>query len=121
MSELKYLEDVVTLSLDSGKCNSCGMCIDVCPHAVFAMIGKNVQIIDRNACMECGACAVNCPAKAIKVEAGVGCAAAVITGYLTGKEPTCGCDDKITQGATTGDSNNATDTSCCGPKNTSCC
>lgn len=64
MTELRYLEDVVTLELDPNRCNGCGMCLEVCPHAVFAMSGKKAEIIDRNACMECGACAVNCPAEA---------------------------------------------------------
>jgi ferredoxin len=44
-------------------------------------------------CMECGACATNCPASAITVDAGVGCAAAVIYSWFTGKEPTCGCGE----------------------------
>jgi ferredoxin len=34
--------------------------------------------------MECGACAKNCPVNAITVDTGVGCATAVITGWLTG-------------------------------------
>jgi hypothetical protein len=41
--------------------------------------------------MECGACAMNCAPGAITVRAGVGCAAAVITGALRGTEPTCDC------------------------------
>jgi hypothetical protein len=32
--------------------------------------------------MECGAYAMNCPVKAIKVSAGVGCAAAIIISML---------------------------------------
>jgi ferredoxin len=44
-------------------------------------------------CMECGACALNCPTEAIEVNAGVGCAAAIIMSWVTGKAPSCGCDD----------------------------
>ena len=91
MSQLRYLTDVVTLTLDEGKCNGCGMCMAVCPHGVFALEQGKAQIIDRDACMECGACAKNCPSEAISVEAGVGCAAAIIIGALTGSEPDCGC------------------------------
>ena len=39
--------------------------------------------------MECGACAMNCPAEAISVNRGVGCAAAVLNSYLGEKEISC--------------------------------
>ena len=121
MPELRYLKDVVTLRLDPDKCNGCGMCMEVCPHVVFSMNGKKAQIADRNACMECGACAVNCPMKAITVEAGVGCAAAVITGYLSGKKsdkkPTCGCDVVTTKES----AHDGPESSCCGSRDSSCC
>ena len=55
---------------------------------------EKAAIVDRDACMECGACALNCAAKAISVDAGVGCAAAVIQGMIKGTEPTCGCSDE---------------------------
>jgi ferredoxin len=44
--------------------------------------------------MECGACAKNCPTKAIEVNPGVGCAAAFIFSWLSGKEPSC-CGEEI--------------------------
>ena len=87
---MKYMKNVVTLQLDSSKCTGCGMCIAVCPHRVFRKEGDKVAISDRDACMECGACARNCAFSAITVEAGVGCAAAILVGFLTGTEPTCG-------------------------------
>lgn len=87
---MKYLKNVVTLQYDSTKCTGCGKCLEVCPHRVFQPEGKKVKISDRDACMECGACARNCAFSAISVEAGVGCAAAVIIGFFTGTEPTCG-------------------------------
>jgi NAD-dependent dihydropyrimidine dehydrogenase PreA subunit len=90
MFELRYLPNVVTLKLESEKCIGCGMCVEVCPHAVFKMEQKKALIADRDACMECGACARNCIANALIVRAGVGCAAAVISGY-TASEPSCGC------------------------------
>jgi NAD-dependent dihydropyrimidine dehydrogenase PreA subunit len=88
---MKYLHDVTTLKLDPSKCTGCGMCVEVCPHAVFAVKNRKARIVDMDACMECGACARNCAAGALTVKAGVGCAAAVIGGALRGGEPTCGC------------------------------
>jgi NAD-dependent dihydropyrimidine dehydrogenase PreA subunit len=74
MLGLRYLEGVTTHELDPDKCRGCGMC-------------------DRDACIECGACQLNCQPGAITVEAGVGCAAAIIQGKLKGTEPTCDCCD----------------------------
>lgn len=87
----KYLKNVVSLKLFPEMCIGCKKCTEVCPHGVFAMNNKKAQIIDKDSCIECGACAKNCPAKAIAVEAGVGCAAAIIKGWLTGSEPSCDC------------------------------
>lgn len=89
----KYLKNVVTLNLNSDKCMGCGKCLEVCPHNVFEMKNGKAEIIDKNSCMECGACSKNCPFKALEVKPGVGCAAGVIHGWLTGSEPTCGCSD----------------------------
>jgi len=91
MMTQKYLKDVATLSLDAGKCSGCGRCAEVCPHGVFEISDRKAQITDKDLCMECGACALNCPSNAIEVHAGVGCAAAIIQGWFTGTEPTCGC------------------------------
>jgi len=88
---LRYLPGVVTLQLDESKCNGCGTCEVVCPHAVLQVDGRKAQIVDRDACIECGACALNCPEVAISVHAGVGCAAATIKGWVTRSEPSCGC------------------------------
>jgi len=89
MPGLRYLTNVTTLSLDQTKCNGCRMCEKVCPHGVFAIENKKALIIDRDACMECGACAMNCPEEALFVDAGVGCATAIIIGALRGTEPVC--------------------------------
>lgn len=87
----RYLKNVATLRLFSEKCVGCGRCTEVCPHGVFKINDRKAQIYDKDLCMECGACAVNCPAHAIDVDSGVGCAAAVMKGWLTGKEPSCDC------------------------------
>lgn len=90
MGDLVYLKDVVTLELDQEKCVGCGMCLVVCPQAVLGMNDGHARIERRDACMECGACAQNCPTEAITVQAGVGCAAAVINAAL-GKKGDCCC------------------------------
>ena len=91
MKDLIYLKDVVTLRVDSDKCTGCGMCLEVCPHGVLAINEKRVLIRTRDACMECGACSINCPVGAVFVEAGVGCAAAVINGMLNRESASCCC------------------------------
>jgi NAD-dependent dihydropyrimidine dehydrogenase PreA subunit len=82
---------VNTLRYNPELCVNCGMCSIVCPHAVFASGEDVARVIRGEACMECGACQRNCPTSAIKVDSGVGCAAAMISAALTGKkEITCG-------------------------------
>jgi NAD-dependent dihydropyrimidine dehydrogenase PreA subunit len=95
MNGLKYLKNVVTLELDSEKCNGCRMCIIVCPHAVFTIENKKALIVNKNLCMECGACEKNCPENAISVRSGVGCASGIINGILRGTEPTCVCSGSV--------------------------
>lgn len=91
MKGFRYLEQVVTLELDREKCNGCGLCPTVCPHGVLELRDGKADIVDRDACIECGACAANCPAEALSVQAGVGCASAIIHSWLTGQEPNCDC------------------------------
>jgi ferredoxin len=90
MSGLRYVEEVVTLELHAERCNGCRECVAVCPHAVFEMADKRARIVDRDACMECGACARNCACDAITLSPGVGCAAAIIHGWVTRSQPGCG-------------------------------
>jgi NAD-dependent dihydropyrimidine dehydrogenase PreA subunit len=81
-----------TLQYDPDLCNGCGMCVSVCPHAVFALNGRAARLASPDACMECGACQRNCPTGAIAVDSGEGCATAMMIAALTGrKEATCGC------------------------------
>jgi NAD-dependent dihydropyrimidine dehydrogenase PreA subunit len=91
MNDFVYLSDVVTLRLSEDICNGCGMCIKVCPHAVFELSARKAHIVRRDYCMECGACALNCPVDAITVNSGVGCAAGIINGILNNTEPSCSC------------------------------
>jgi NAD-dependent dihydropyrimidine dehydrogenase PreA subunit len=91
MKTFRYLAGVTTLRLDDKACAGCGMCEIVCPHGVFFMHQKKARIHDLDGCMECGACAKNCPADAIQVSPGVGCAAYIIQTWIKGKNAaSCG-------------------------------
>ncbi len=83
-----------TLTFNAAACINCGMCSTVCPQGVFAPGARGtrrVQIVRADGCMECGACMRNCPTGALKVDSGVGCAAAMINAALRGlKTPACG-------------------------------
>ena len=83
MKDFRYIDGVATLRLDDAKCVGCGMCEVVCPHRIFALREKRAVIGDFDACMECGACARNCPADAITVTPGVGCAAYIISTWIS--------------------------------------
>jgi len=115
MDRMVYLKDVVSLELDKEKCVGCGMCILVCPHAVLDLNNGTALIQNRDACMECGACKTNCPAEAIKVDAGVGCAAAVINAALGRKGGSCCCvvESQENTGDSSGCSDAASGISCC--------
>ena len=109
MSQLIYLKDVVTLRLDQKKCVGCGMCLWVCPHAVLSLTNGKVEIMNRDAC------ARNCPAEALSVQSGVGCATAVINSMLGRKKSSCCCsiDSKERSGDLSSESPDANRTNCC--------
>lgn len=89
---LSYLRGVTTLRFSPERCDGCGRCVEVCPHAVFALSGGRAAVVDADRCMECGACRLNCPRAAIEVTAGVGCAAALTRAMTSrGREAGCGC------------------------------
>jgi ferredoxin len=101
-----------TLKLDTERCINCKRCTQVCPHGVFAEGADHVELSSPSACMECGACALNCPVQAIEVQSGVGCAWAMISAAIRGKDMDggeCSCG--------------GADGSCCGvqEEKSSCC
>ena len=82
MKNLRYLENAPTLCYNVNLCVGCGNCLAVCPHQVFTLEKGRAADMDRDGCMECGACALNCPSGAIFVRPGVGCAQAILHGWL---------------------------------------
>jgi len=87
-----------TLKYYPERCINCKRCTQVCPHGVFEEGESTVVLAHPSACMECGACALNCPVQAIGVQSGVGCAWAMISAALRGKdmdagECSCGEDE----------------------------
>jgi ferredoxin len=82
MRGYRYVPGVATLALDAEKCNGCRMCETVCPHGVLRVEDRKARIVDLDACMECGACVMNCAEGALDVDAGVGCAAAIIASWF---------------------------------------
>lgn len=83
---------VNTLVYNVDQCNGCGMCVTVCPQAVFEMKGRKTRMIHKLKCMECGACQLNCVTGAINVDSGVGCANAMIRAAILGlPEAECKC------------------------------
>ena len=105
MRGLRYISGVTSLKLDAEKCTGCRVCLSVCPHAVFAETDdRRVRVADLDACMECGACAMNCAFGAISLKPGVGCAEAIINGWLHHTEPSCGDGAGGCCGSSTGSS-----------------
>jgi NAD-dependent dihydropyrimidine dehydrogenase PreA subunit len=100
MNKLIYLKDVVTLEFERERCKGCGMCLRVCPMGVFARSNGKVDIQNRDACIECGACRQNCPEEAIRVQSGVGCAAAIINSFLGRTDSSCCCTIETKDGGT---------------------
>ncbi len=86
--ELKYL-GMNTLVYDVKKCTGCKMCTIVCPHRIFQMKGKKAEITAKEKCIECGACMRNCAFDAIYVDAGPGCAGAVLASKFGKSREVC--------------------------------
>lgn len=87
--KLRYLSGVVSLTYYPNKCTGCRRCTEVCPQGVFVIEKGKARIVDKDACIECGACMKNCAFEALKVDTGVGCAAAVLASRKKKPESCC--------------------------------
>jgi NAD-dependent dihydropyrimidine dehydrogenase PreA subunit len=89
---MQYLLSGDSLVLNESRCNGCGRCEEVCPHAVFSVVRRKATVVHRTNCMQCGACRMNCPVGAIEVSTGVGCAAAIVSSIRRGDPTDVRCD-----------------------------
>lgn len=103
MMNFQHLKNVSTLKLDVDKCTGCGLCLTVCPRQVLRKnaiasesatnasnsTNPKVHIAIMDNCIECGACMLNCPFGALTVDAGTGCAVAILNGLMKGTKPCC--------------------------------
>ncbi len=52
-------------SIDSSKCNNCGICVEVCKCGAILKIGNVVTIIETEDCHWCTTCEAVCPTGAL--------------------------------------------------------
>ena len=57
------------IGIDLGNCDSCGICVEICPEDILEVIeGKNgVRAALPEECWYCGACEMDCPQDAIRI------------------------------------------------------
>jgi len=49
------------VSIDRNLCNSCGICVAICPRRILRLGEESVEVIDQALCMACGHCKAVCP------------------------------------------------------------
>jgi NADH-quinone oxidoreductase subunit F len=58
---------LVTYSIDAGKCNGCGVCLQGCMHKAISGKKKQAHVIDTALCEKCGICRSECKFDAVLV------------------------------------------------------
>lgn len=63
------MEGRIMIKIDDKQCNTCGICIDVCPNFVFLKESDNnpgrITPVNVDLCCNCGHCVIFCPRNAI--------------------------------------------------------
>ncbi len=55
------------VTIDKGKCDGDGTCVNLCPQSVFALEGGKADPVNMSECINCLTCVENCPQQAITV------------------------------------------------------
>jgi len=55
------------VTIDKGKCDGDGTCVNVCPQSVFKVDGGKADPVNMSECINCQTCVENCPQQAITV------------------------------------------------------
>lgn len=56
-----------TVSVNRKRCNGCGLCVQVCPHRLFA-VTAGAASVTAEGCMGCGHCQAVCPSDAVEID-----------------------------------------------------
>jgi NAD-dependent dihydropyrimidine dehydrogenase PreA subunit len=68
---LLYIEEETGLmymvTIDKGKCDGDGTCVNMCPQSVFKVDGGKADPVNMSECINCLTCVENCPQQAITV------------------------------------------------------
>lgn len=60
---MKYLSNTASLEIFPERCVGCGMCIEVCPHGVFAIENKKAVILDGTNAWNAGRASTTVPSE----------------------------------------------------------
>ena len=57
----------MSVKIDFQECNHCGVCEEICPENVFAIVDGKVEVVYEKECWYCGSCMMDCKKNAIEV------------------------------------------------------
>jgi NAD-dependent dihydropyrimidine dehydrogenase PreA subunit len=57
-----------TVTVDKGKCDGKGECVDTCPVSVFELKDGKAEPVNVDECLGCESCVSVCPNQAIEVK-----------------------------------------------------
>ena len=63
----KVCKDLITYTVDRGKCTGCLLCKKLCPEKAIEGERKEPHLIDQNKCIRCGICLENCKFEAVLI------------------------------------------------------